>query len=74
MDWTQIVIAVLAFVAAGFWFWSAVVRIPNLLETPLEGPGSLTEIMKEQSRLSAIAAVFAGLSAIVAAVAQIKLL
>ena len=74
MDWAQIVIAGLAFVAAVFWFWSAIVRIPNLLETRLEGPGSITEIMKKQSRLSAIAAVFAGLSVIAAAVTQFKLL
>ena len=74
MDWAQIVIALLAFVAAGFWFWSAVITIPDLLNTPMSGRGSITDIMKKQSRLSAIAAVFAGLSAIAAAVTQIKLL
>ena len=74
MDRGQIISAVFAFLAAGFWFWSAVITVPDLLNTPMSGPGSITDIMKKQSRLNAIAAVFAGLSVMAATVTQIKLL
>lgn len=49
-------------IAAVFWLWSALVHIPPLLETTFVGPGSITEIMKKQSRLSAIAALFTAAS------------
>lgn len=68
MIWAEIISAVCALVAAGFWFWSAAVPVPDLLQTPMSD-GSITDIMRRQSRLSAIAAVFAGASAIAAAVA-----
>ena len=74
MDWAQIISAVFAFLAAGFWFGSALIRVPDLLETPPTGPGSITDIMRRQSRLSAIGAVFAGLSVIAAEVTHIKIL
>lgn len=64
MQCWQTVSAVLAILAAGFWFWSALLRIPDLLDTKLSGHGSITNVMKRQSALSAIAAAFAGLSAL----------
>ena len=69
MKWPEIISAVCALFAAGFWIWSAIIHIPDLLQIPLSGPGSITDIMKRQSRLSAIAALFAAASAIAGAVA-----
>ncbi len=53
--------------AALFWFWSAIMHIPDLMQTRLSGPESITEIMRRQSRRSAIAAFCAGLAAVVQA-------
>jgi hypothetical protein len=50
--------------AAGFAIWSARIPVPDLLNTPMSGPGSITDIMNQQSRLSTIASFFAVVSAI----------
>lgn len=49
-------------VAAGFWLWSALVRVPDYVETTVNEPGSIPWIIKRQSRLSAVAAVFTAIS------------
>jgi hypothetical protein len=65
MNWClQVVSAGAALLAAGFWLWSALVFIPDTLEMQLSGPKSPSGYMKQQSRLSAIAAGFAAVSAI----------
>lgn len=56
--------AIAAILAAGFWLWSALMHIPDMAEMKLSGPGSPTGYMKKQSRLSAIAAAFAAVSAL----------
>jgi len=61
-----------AVLAASFWLWSALVRVPDLSDTALSGPNSVTGIIKRQSRLSAIAAVFAAISALAQAYALLK--
>jgi hypothetical protein len=43
--------------AAGFWLWSALVRVPNYVETMANEAG-FPSIIKRQSCLSAIAAIF----------------
>jgi hypothetical protein len=53
-----------ALIAAGLWFWSAAGRIPDLLDTPMSGEGSITDLMSRQSRRSAFAALAAGISAL----------
>lgn len=64
MQCWQTVSAVMALLAAGFWAASALIRVPDLIKTKISGRGSITDIMKRQSALSAIAAMFAGLSAL----------
>jgi hypothetical protein len=49
-------------IAAGFWLWSALISIPDILQTKLSGAGSITDLMRKQSRLSAIAAFFTAVS------------
>ena len=49
-------------VAAGLWFWSALVRVPNYVETMVNEPGSIPWIIKRQSRFSAVAAIFTAIS------------
>jgi hypothetical protein len=49
-------------IAAGFWLWSALISIPDILKTKLSGAGSITDLMRKQSRLSAIAAFFTAVS------------
>ncbi len=71
--------AVFAVVAAFFWFRSAVVKPKTREKVPDESglysasisiDGSeLSDLLKEQSRRSALAAVFAGLAAIAHAIA-----
>jgi hypothetical protein len=58
-DWINLISAALA---AIFWLLSALVRVPDLMETKLSGEGSITHIMQKQSALSATAAVFAAVS------------
>lgn len=60
-DWVTMLAAI---GAAGFWAWSALIKIPDLMDTKLSGKGSITAIMQRQSSLSAIAAIFAAISAI----------
>jgi len=68
----QWVVSVSAFGAAGFWLWSASIYVPDFLQTKFKGPNSITGIMKLQSRLSAIAALCAGVSALAQAFATYK--
>ncbi|MBS1830161.1 MAG: hypothetical protein JST93_32975 [Acidobacteria bacterium] len=49
--------------AALLWLWSAIIYIPDLMQTRLSGPESVTEIMRKQSRMNAIAALFASVAA-----------
>jgi hypothetical protein len=60
-----------AALAAVFWFWSSSIFIPDTPEMDISGPKSPSGYMKQQSRLGAIAAVFAGLSALATAYTQI---
>ena len=60
----QWVSAISAIIAAAFWLCSAVVRIPDTLDMMLAGPKSPAGYMKRQSRWSAVAAIFAAISAI----------
>lgn len=61
-------------VAAGFWLWSARVRVPDYVETTVNEPGSIPWIIKRQSRLSAVAAIFTAISVLAqAAAAFLKL-
>ena len=61
-------------VAAGFWLWSALVRVPDYVETTVNEPGSIPWIIKRQSRLSAAAAIFTAISVLAqAAAAFLKL-
>ncbi|MEW6626897.1 MAG: hypothetical protein AB1431_08930 [Pseudomonadota bacterium] len=67
---TSIGSGVFAIAAAGFWFWSAAMRLPRAtmrtwdreagktVETPRE------KAERQQSKLSAIAALFAGVAAL----------
>jgi hypothetical protein len=48
--------------AAAFWLWSALIHVPDILETSLSGPDSLTSIIRRQARLSAVAAFCAAVS------------
>lgn len=59
----DIIAAASAFGAAGFWFWSAAVRIPDTLDMKLSGPESPSGYMKKQSRYGAIGAILAGVAA-----------
>jgi hypothetical protein len=49
-------------IAAAFWLWSALLRVPDYVETMVNEPGSIPSIIKRQSRLSAIAAIFTAIS------------
>jgi hypothetical protein len=55
--------------AAVFWLWSALVRVPNYVETMVNERGSIPWIIKRQSRLSAIAAVFTAIAVLAQAAA-----
>jgi hypothetical protein len=58
----QSISAVAAGIAAGFWLLSAV-QVPGLIQSGAHGPNDISRLRK-QSMLSAIAAVFAAVSAI----------
>jgi hypothetical protein len=60
----QVISAVAALLASTFWFWSALLHIPDLPDMELAGPRSPAGYMKRQSRWSAIAPAFAAVSAI----------
>ena len=51
-----------AALAALLWLASALVKIPDLIETSMSGPGSITDIIRKQSYLSAAAAFFTAIS------------
>ena len=70
--WSELTSAGLAIAAAIFWFWSAAMHIPDTLDMMLSGPNSPAGYMKRQSKISAIAAVFAGLSAIAQTIAIVS--
>ena len=58
----QGIIVVTSLGAAVFWAISASVHIPDLLHTPLSGDGSISDILREQSKLNAVGARFAAIS------------
>jgi hypothetical protein len=64
-----------ALLAAGFWFWSAAVKLPKEITSGYGGVGgsmqALGDNLRFQSRLSAVAAIFAGLAALLQAVAEL---
>jgi hypothetical protein len=55
--------------AAVFWGWSATIVVPDLMRTKISGAGSVTDIMKRQSQLSAIGAFLAAISIVFQALA-----
>ena len=65
-NWTTIVTGLLA---AAFWFWSALVRVPDYVDLTVNQPGSIPWIIKRQSCLSAIAAILTAISVFAQAVA-----
>ena len=72
MQWMSTICALLA---AGFWFWSATIKLPKEITSGYGGVGgsvqTLGDKLRFQSRLSGLAAVFAGLSASSQALAQL---
>jgi hypothetical protein len=72
LTWISIISALLA---AAFWFWSAAIKLPKEITSGYGGSGGsvqkLGDQLRFQSRLSAAAAVFAGLSALSQAIAQL---
>lgn len=64
----QVCVVVFALIAAFFWFRSGAIEIPDTMQMNLSGDGSPSGYMKKQGKLSAIAAIFAALSAICQAV------
>ncbi len=72
LTWGSIAAALLA---AGFWLWSASIRLPKEITSGWGGAGgsaqTLGDKLRLQSRLSAAAAFFAGASALLQAVAQL---
>ena len=65
-NWIAIITSLLA---AGFWLWSALVRLPpDQVETMENDPKSLPSILKQQSSLSAIAAILTAVSVFAQAV------
>ncbi|MFZ2445850.1 MAG: hypothetical protein WAW37_05795 [Syntrophobacteraceae bacterium] len=60
--------------AAVCWLWSALVRVPDYVETMANQPGSILWVIRRQSRLSAVAAIFTAISILAqAATAFLKL-
>lgn len=59
-------------IAAAFWLWSALVRVPDYVETMVNEPGSIPSIIKRQSCLSAIAAIFTAISILAQAAAAFR--
>jgi hypothetical protein len=62
MELANWITIVSGFVAAVFWLWSALVRVPDYVETMVNEPGSIPWIIKRQSRPSAVAAIFTAIS------------
>jgi hypothetical protein len=59
----------LGIVAAGFWLWSASVRVPDYVDTTANEQGSIIAILKRQSRLSAVAAILTAISVLAQVIA-----
>jgi hypothetical protein len=53
-----------ALIAAGFAMWSARIPVTDHSNTPMSEPGSIADVMNQQSHLSTIASFFAVVSAI----------
>ncbi|MCW5691613.1 MAG: hypothetical protein KIT48_04550 [Pseudolabrys sp.] len=72
LQWASTISALLA---AGFWFWSATIKLPKEINSGYGGVGgsvqTLGDKLRFQSRLSAMAAVFAGISALTQALSQL---
>ena len=62
LTWASVFTAILA---AIFWLWASLIRIPDLLDSPMD---SAFSPMKKASRLNAYAAACAGVSALLQAV------
>lgn len=60
--WASTITAVLASLV---WLWSALIRIPDTTQMKIGGDESPSGYMKRQSRVSAVAAVFSFLSAVI---------
>jgi hypothetical protein len=73
-QWLSITIGLLA---AGFWFWSAFVRLPTTITSGWGDVGGmarfqvLADKLRAQGRISAAAASFSGLSVFCQAIAQL---
>jgi hypothetical protein len=63
------IIVVFAGLAAVLWLLSALVKIPDILDSGLEGETTITAAMKRQARLSAAGAICAAISAASQAIA-----
>jgi hypothetical protein len=66
INWITIVSGLMA---AVFWLWSALVRVPNYVETMVNERGSIPWAIKRRSRLSAVAAVFTAIAVLAQAAA-----
>jgi uncharacterized membrane protein YagU involved in acid resistance len=65
-NWIAIITGLLA---AGFWLWCALIRLPpDQVETMENEPKLLPSILKQQSSLSAIAAILTAVSVFAQAV------
>jgi hypothetical protein len=64
--------AAFAFAAAILWLVSALVKIPDLLTSGIQGPNAVTNILRRQSAWSAGAAVCAALSAAAQGIAMMN--
>ena len=60
-----------AVLAAIFWLVSALVTVPDMEQTTIGGDGSITDIMRKQSRWSAAGAGCAAISAICQAIIEV---
>lgn len=61
LQWT---IAGFALLAAVFWLYSALMPVPEHIDTPMQGKGSMSEFMRKQARYSAFGAGCAAVSAL----------
>lgn len=59
----KVVSSMTALMAAGFWFWSASVPLPDFTDLKTNQPDSPAHYLRRQGKLSAAAAVLAGISA-----------
>jgi len=61
--------AVAAILAAVFWLISSFIPIPKIIDSSIDGPGSIDSALRKQSRWSAVAAVCAAFAALAQAAA-----